>query len=544
MSESVSPEAPGSGPEKAAQLEARARRLAREKSHLQLVNNLMNQLSEVPGLGPAAAAIVRLILDHLGGTNVILYCQVGGQVHYTDVYGVRKVLETVEDPLARAAWERRELVEEVLDFAHTRMLLPAFTSASYWAMPLAVGSRLVGVIKMEGMLMAASELRTQLRAFFHYAALVLKNEVDSHLKLLEAAQLAAIVESSQDAIIGKTLGGVITSWNQSAQRIYGYTSEEAIGRPVGFLAPPGREREVVGLLAQIEQGLAVETFETVRRRKDGQIIHVSLTISPVRNAEGKVVGASAVARDTTERKRLEQERLDLFEQTRQDAQIRASLLDEVNHRVKNNLLNILGLMQMGQAKAGGRTPDPAQALASLRSRIEGMMAVHDLLTRAHWQPLPLGDLARQILAGAISSSSRQEPVELRLEFNPPEGIREEIIPRQAAALALILNELATNSQKHALAGWPRGILQVGVVVAPPESGLKLIEIDFLDNGPGWPDDVLAEEREGTGLRLIRGTLRSLPQGRLALSNQGGARAQVSFKLAAQAAPQKPDRAGG
>lgn len=123
--------------------------------------------------------------------------------------------------------------------------------------------------------------------------------------------LAAIVESSEAAIIGKDLDGTITSWNSAAEQIYGYTAEEVIGRPVSILAAPEIQDEMPNILARIRRGERVEHYETLRRRKDGQIIHVSLTVSPVRDSSGRIIGASKIARDITESKRLEQERRDL-----------------------------------------------------------------------------------------------------------------------------------------------------------------------------------------------------------------------------------------
>jgi len=290
-----------------AKLEERARTLARDKSYLQLVNNLMNSLSKMPGLEHIAEAILQCILENLGGTNVALYYLIGSRIHYTDVYGERKVLDTVDDAMVRAAFERREFVEEVRDFDETKMMTPVFTKASYWALPLMVGEQLVGVLKTEGMLMAAVEVRSQLQPFFDYAALVLKNEIDGYLKLMEAAQLAAIVQSTDDAVIGKTLEGVITSWNTGAERIYGYAASEVVGRSIALLLPPGREDEVPQILARLKEGEHVEHYETVRRRKDGWDIHVSLTVSPIKDGTGHIVGASTVARDITARKRAEEE---------------------------------------------------------------------------------------------------------------------------------------------------------------------------------------------------------------------------------------------
>ena len=118
-------------------------------------------------------------------------------------------------------------------------------------------------------------------------------------------RLAAIIDSSADAIIGKTLEGVITSWNGGAQRLFGYTSEEIVGKPIALLIPPGRENEEAEILAKLAKGERIEQFDTVRRLKDGRDIDVSLTGSPVRDSRGNLIGASKIVRDITGRRRAE-----------------------------------------------------------------------------------------------------------------------------------------------------------------------------------------------------------------------------------------------
>lgn len=120
------------------------------------------------------------------------------------------------------------------------------------------------------------------------------------------ARLAAIVESSDDAIVTKSLDGVITGWNAAAERLFGYTAKEAIGQPVTMLMPPDRVNEEPGILERIRRGERIDHYETVRRRKDGSLLDISLTVSPVRDAHGRIVGASKVARDVTERRKAEQ----------------------------------------------------------------------------------------------------------------------------------------------------------------------------------------------------------------------------------------------
>ena len=136
--------------------------------------------------------------------------------------------------------------------------------------------------KVLGVFAAARDVTEQKRAF------------------VTAQRMAAIVEYSDDAIIGKTLDGIITSWNPAAERLYGYCSEEIIGRPVELLSPEGREGEMRTILAQIRSGQRVDNFETIRVRKDGTVFPVSLTVSPICDGDGMTVGASTIARDMTE----------------------------------------------------------------------------------------------------------------------------------------------------------------------------------------------------------------------------------------------------
>jgi PAS domain S-box-containing protein len=125
-------------------------------------------------------------------------------------------------------------------------------------------------------------------------------------------RLAAIVESSDDAIIGKTLDGTIKSWNKGAETLYGYSAEEVIGQPISLLVPPEQFDDLPDILTRISRGEVVRHFETKRRTKDGRIVDVSLTVSPIKTPEGKIIGASSTARDITERKLLEKERQKVF----------------------------------------------------------------------------------------------------------------------------------------------------------------------------------------------------------------------------------------
>ena len=124
--------------------------------------------------------------------------------------------------------------------------------------------------------------------------------------------LASIVESCDDAIIGKTLNGIIVSWNSGAERLYGYTAQEVIGRSIGVLIPEYRPKELPDMCERLQRGESVDAMETIRVRKDGSQVEVSVTISPIRDAKGAVIGASSIARDITQRKKEENERLGLI----------------------------------------------------------------------------------------------------------------------------------------------------------------------------------------------------------------------------------------
>ena len=156
-------------------------------------------------------------------------------------------------------------------------------------------------------------------------------------------RLAAIVESSDDAIISKTLDGTITTWNRGAERLYRYSAEEALGKPITLIVPPGLEGQVTEFLDRVRRDESIEHYETTRRTKDGRTIAVSLTISPLRDADGKVTGASAIARDVSERKRAESQRDTMLALTRvlaessTVAEAAPRLLEELCQRMDWNL---------------------------------------------------------------------------------------------------------------------------------------------------------------------------------------------------------------
>ncbi len=154
---------------------------------------------------------------------------------------------------------------------------------------------------------------------------------------LSLARLAAIVDSSDDAIVSKTLDGIITSWNPAAERMFGYTASEAIGRHIMLIVPENRRDEENQVLARLRRGERVDHFDTVRQAKDGRFINVSLTVSPLRGPTGTIIGASKIARDVTDRKRVEEERTRLLREAQATNRAQNDFLAMFGHELRNPL---------------------------------------------------------------------------------------------------------------------------------------------------------------------------------------------------------------
>jgi PAS domain S-box-containing protein len=217
------------------------------------------------------------------------------------------------------------------------------------------------------------------------------------------SQLAAIVDSSDDAIIGKSLDGTIRSWNKGAERIFGYAAKEVIGQPISLLLPPGRQGEEPAIVERLKRGERVEPFETVRRQKDGHDIDVAVTISPIHDSRGKVIGASKVARDISDRKRAEETVARAKEATEAANRELEAFSYSVAHDLRAPLRGIDGfsqaLLEDYSAKLDedgqrylGRVRESAQHMAQL---IESLLSLARI-TRSELQRerVDLSDLAR------------------------------------------------------------------------------------------------------------------------------------------------------
>lgn len=279
-------------------------------------------------------------------------------------------------------------------------------------------------------------------------------------------QLASIVESSDDAIISKDLSGVIATWNKGAQRLFGYFAEEIVGKPVTVLIPEDRLDEETGIIERIRRGERVDHFETIRRRKDGSLVNISLTVSPMTDEFGRIVGASKIARDITEQKRRE-EQITL-------------LAREADHRTKN----LLALAQATVHLAQGETP--AALKAAIEGRLQALATAHTLLAQTRWAGADLHKIVTEELSPYRKSGQR------RAEADGPTLL---LAPDQAQALAMALHELVTNAVKYGALSSPGGRVKVEWRVNP---GRRLVLRWRETGGPA----VKPPERQGFGTRVM------------------------------------------
>jgi PAS domain S-box-containing protein len=248
-------------------------------------------------------------------------------------------------------------------------------------------------------------------------------------------RLAAIVESSDDAIVGKDLNGIVFSWNRAAERIFGYTADEMIGRSIRTIIPADRQSEEDEVIAKIHRGERVHHFETLRRRKDGTLLPISLTISPIRGPDGIVIGASKIARDITERKQAEAERARLLSLAQEASRLKDEFLATLSHELRTPLNAILGYTRM--LRSGLIAPDKrARALdtiernaTSLTEIIEDVLDVSRIISgkiRLNVRPVDLGTVIRESLdavrpaadARGISIECSFESTDARVSGDP------------------------------------------------------------------------------------------------------------------------------
>jgi PAS domain S-box-containing protein len=343
-----------------------------------------------------------------------------------------------------------------------------------------------------------------------------------------SARLAAIVDSSDDAIVSKTLDGVITSWNRGAERLFGYTAAEAIGHDIFLIIPEDRREEEMEVLARLRRGERVDHFETVRRAKDGRAVHISLTVSPVRDDRGVIVGASKVARDITERL-LAQEALRRAHDELEE-RVRARTAELVNayeslrletaerQRVEEERIQLLTRLVLAQEDERRRIARElhdqlGQQLTALRLTLETVKAqsagrnelriqletLEELALQLDqevafrvWElrPTVLEELGlQQALTNYVGSWSKHFGI--RAQLHTRQSTSERLTPEAETMVYRLAQEALNNVAKHARAD------HVDVVLERSSEHVSLI---VEDNGVGF--DVAVAETDGRGLGLI------------------------------------------
>ncbi|MDQ7251440.1 PAS domain S-box protein [Dongia sedimenti] len=297
-------------------------------------------------------------------------------------------------------------------------------------------------------------------------------------------RLAALIDSSEDAILTKDLDSIITSWNRGATELFGYAAEEAIGKPVTMLMPAERRDEEPAILARIRAGERIEHYETVRQHKDGTLIDISLSVSPLKNADGTIIGASKIARDITEQKRAqEQEHL---------------LIREMNHRIKNLFALASSIISLSARDA--ETPQALKARAT--ERLAALARVHSLTLAPHGQidaaaamPTTLHALIKAILSPYDEGSDAAQRIALS-------GDDLQLSPSATTSFALLVHEFATNAAKYGALSNERGT----ITIESKQRGDRLIISWIEREGPAVAPPASSE---GFGSYLAKATVKTL-----------------------------------
>jgi PAS domain S-box-containing protein len=343
--------------------------------------------------------------------------------------------------------------------------------------------------------------------------------IDPKRQEADQALLAAIVASSEDAIVSKDLNGIVTSWNKAAERIYGWKADEIIGRSKGLVIPPDLPNELASILAKIRAGERIEHYETQRLRKDGKRIEVAISVSPIHDPQGRIVGAATIVRDITERKRIERE----LEQ--KHAEIQAlnvrlrRAMTETHHRVKNNLQVIGALIEMQILEHKRDKIVPVENYRQLQSYINTLAIVHDLLSASIKEEDDAQSISVKAVLDKLLSMLSQTALNKAMHYS----IDEAILPSKlCVSMALILNELVTNAFKH-------GNMETNVLFRVDGASAQLT---VSDDGPGFPEGFDPLREAHMGLELVESLVRSDLKGRSTYGNrpEGGGCVVVTFQL--------------
>jgi PAS domain S-box-containing protein len=298
-----------------------------------------------------------------------------------------------------------------------------------------------------------------------------------------AATLAAIVASSDDAIVSKTLDGVITSWNQGAERIFGYTEAEAVGQHITLIIPADRRPEEDDVLASIRRGEKVDHYETIRQAKDGRLVEISLTVSPIKNAEGRIVGASKVARDVSDRKRAEQLQAGILAEAQAANRAKDEFLAMLGHELRNPLAAIASAARV----IGGvrMLDDVSRPRAVIERQVHHLTRlIEDLLDVARIRSGNIALDRRPLnLAEAVDHALGVLRAGLAVSRHVIDVDADDVgVNADATRLEQIILNLVSNAVKFTPAG---RMIRIGVHGEGPQAVLRIE-----DAGVGIPADVM------------------------------------------------------
>ncbi len=340
--------------------------------------------------------------------------------------------------------------------------------------------------------------------------------------------LANLVESSDDAIITESLDCIITSWNRGAEQVYGYSAEEILGKPISILAPPHLEEETRELVERVKQGKKIQQYETLRLRKDGKIINVSITLSPIFDIYGKFTAVSLIYRDITKRKEAE-EALERIEITRQK---------EIHHRIKNNLQVISSLLdlQAGKFKDRGCINDSEvlEAFRESHDRVLSIALIHEELHEGEGEEtLNFSLYLKKLIENLIHTYSLgNTAVSLNIDLEESIFFDMDI----AVPLGMIVNELVSDSLKYAFLGRNEGEIKIKLFknelsndkeeLAGKTTTYTLI---VSDNGVGIPEIIDFENSDTLGLQLVNILVDQL-DGEIELKRDNGTEFSIRFSV--------------
>jgi two-component system sensor kinase FixL len=359
--------------------------------------------------------------------------------------------------------------------------------------------------------------------------------------------LASLVESSNDAIISKNLDGIITSWNKAAERLFGYTAEEAIDRPITILIPPDRHNEERTILERIRRGERIEHYETVRERKDGSSVVISLTVSPVKNVEGVIMGASKIVRDITEQKMAEaRERALMAELANLNRAATAGVLSaSIAHELNQPLTGIAAKAGAVRLWLAAKKPDIDRVREALDQIVDASHRASEIITNIKsmfskdTRDKAKVDINKLIwtVMDLVSVDLRKHEIELKMELNDQLSL---VIVNQVQLQQVILN-LVMNAIDAMRSVRPRVLSVVSKL-----NGRDRVHVSIADTGigidPANADEIFKplfttkEHGMGMGLSICRSIIDS-HGGRIWVSAavNGGSIFQFELPISSQVA---------